>query len=449
MKNTKRIITLLIMVAMIIIMIILALLVISHKNSGLVSDETEYGLETELYKQVARVQDKNRYYIVKNIIEGYYYDLTGFNMTSDDVLVYDPDEQDEVEEGVRSQIRAYKNRVYNCLDDEYIKANNVTVENIGEKLGNYKDVVVLINDMYVLDLSEDLQVYFAEGSVTEKSEASKKDKFKMMITVDSQNSRFEIYPNGYKYDAKIGAQLNIDKKEVKSNNFNKYQYELITEDEYLTNMFKDYKDKMRYDTESAYNSLNEEYRKAKFSNQTEFVMYVKNNYAKLISSNLNSYQRKTENDGTRYVLIDNNNNSYIFKETAPMKYDVILDTYTIEIPEFVNKYDKSNEQEKVVLNINKFILAINDKDYKYAYGLIADSFKENNFKTLADFEKYAKKTFFNNNDVSYEKFGDEAGTYYTYDIIIKDKTNKQKNQVNKKMIMLLEEGREFKLSFNI
>jgi len=103
-----------------------------------------------------------------------------------------------------------------------------------------------------------------------------------------------------------------------------------------------------------------------------------------------------------------------------MKYEVILDTYTIDIPEFVTKYNASTPQEKVILNLNKFMLALNDKDYKTAYNMLAPSFRTNNFSTLAEFEEYAKTYLFENNKFEYTKFGNEAGTYYTYEVRITD-----------------------------
>ena len=132
-----------------------------------------------------------------------------------------------------------------------------------------------------------------------------------------------------------------------------------------------------------------------------------------------------------------------------MKYSLILDTYTIDIPEFTEKYKVSNDQEKVILNLNKFMLAINDGDYKYAYSVLADSFKRNNFPTYQTFENYVKTRFFKNNNFEYSKFGDEAGTYYTYTVNISDASNQTNDKITKTFIILLEEGTDFKLSFNV
>ena len=128
-----------------------------------------------------------------------------------------------------------------------------------------------------------------------------------------------------------------------------------------------------------------------------------------------------------------------------MEYTLILDTYTIDLPEFLEKYNNSTDQQKVALNIDKFMQAINAKDYKYAYNCLADSFKNNYFKTQEEFENYAKENFYSSNNVEYNEF-DTQGDVYTYSVILTDKETSE--QKNKTFIVKLEEGTEFVLSFN-
>jgi hypothetical protein len=54
-----------------------------------------------------------------------------------------------------------------------------------------------------------------------------------------------------------------------------------------------------------------------------------------------------------------------------MDYKLILDEYTIDLPEFTEKYKKAAPQEKVGMNIEKIISAINNKDYgKYRFNQV-------------------------------------------------------------------------------
>ena len=96
------------------------------------------------------------------------------------------------------------------------------------------------------------------------------------------------------------------------------------------------------------------------------------------------------------------------------------------------------------MNIQKVFDALNDKDYKYAYSKLADSFKSNYFPTLESFETYAKKTFGTGNSVKYNRFI-ETANYCTFEISI----GKNKNAITKTIIMKLEEGTDFVMSFNV
>ena len=128
-----------------------------------------------------------------------------------------------------------------------------------------------------------------------------------------------------------------------------------------------------------------------------------------------------------------------------MNFSIILDTYTIDLPEFTEKYNSANENQKVALNIDKFMTAINAKDYKYAYNCLAGSFKNNYFKTEAEFENYAKANFYESNTVAYNTF-ETQGDLYTYSVTITD--TKTANKKQKTFIMQLGEGTEFVMSFD-
>ena len=66
------------------------------------------------------------------------------------------------------------------FDEKYIHEMEISTNNLQEKLGNYNDLYVLIEDMYVRDVSEVLRVYFAFGKIIEK-ENSDVEEFKLMV----------------------------------------------------------------------------------------------------------------------------------------------------------------------------------------------------------------------------------------------------------------------------
>lgn len=226
---------------------------------------------------------------------------------------------------------------------------------------------------------------------------------------------------------------------------NEFEFVRVNTEDIILKYFNKYKDNMFNDIEKAYNSLDNVYKETKFGSINEYKAYIEKNREQLMVSTLSSYQINNNDGYTQYICIDNLGNYYIFKETAIMEYTVILDTYTIDLPEFIEKYNNGTEQQKVALNIEKFMQAINTKDYKYAYNCLADSFKNNYFKTQAEFENYARENFYENSTVEYNQF-ESQGDIYTYSVILKDKVSGE--QKTKTFIMRLGEGTNFVLSFD-
>lgn len=355
--------------------------------------------------------------------------------------------------------------VYNLLNENYIKDKNISRENAKEE---FKQIDKLrTNEIYGL-VGTNYASYYIKAVI------SNNQNIYFNINWDVANSAFDIKLLLQKeYEEYIGKKIeDVKSKEeiIEKNSNNSIPYKYLAEDDIVEKYLLDYVERAIDFPDNAYNYVEEEYKKAKFGNVANFKQYIQNNtdikdiYSSK-NSNIEDYTNymeylvsvkdaglqkysKEENEGyTKYVCIDTFGNYYIFKVTSPMQYSVILDTYTIDLPEFVSKYNASKPEEKVILNINKFMLSINNKDYKYAYSLLADSFKQRNFTTLESFENYIKSNFFEKNEFEYVKFGDEANTYYTYEIKVKNK--KGPEEKTKTFIMLLEKGTEFKLSFNI
>lgn len=137
---------------------------------------------------------------------------------------------------------------------------------------------------------------------------------------------------------------------------------------------------------------------------------------------------------------------YIFKENSAFQFSIILDTYSIDLPEFIEKYESATTQEKVALNLEKVIEAINEQDYKYVYNKLNETFKKNNFDTLEKFEKYMKNNFYEENEASYLSFNEISETY-TYSVKIKDAESEKYKTKN--FVMKLGEGTDFEMSFGI
>lgn len=352
-----------------------------------------------------------------------------------------------------------KRGVYNLLKEDYIKEKNITENNVFEimELQNIKNLK--LKESYVITGLNYSSYYL-------KTLINGGNNIYFNVNWDTENEAFDLKQiTKEEYEKAINEKITDVKSEeetITKNSYNGIPYKYLGEDDLAEKYFLDYIENAVDFPEEAYNNLDEEYRNKKFGNVDNFREYVKNNpdikdiynayntdiedysnYMEYLTSNKNikleKYSKSSQDGYTRYVCQDTYNNYYIFKVTDLMEYSLILDTYTIEVPEFTKKYETSNAEEKVILNIDKFMRGINDKDYKYAYSLLADSFKETNFKTQKDFENYIKTNFFEKNEFKYEKFGDEANTYYTYQIKVTDRNKNRNEEITKTFIVLLEE----------
>jgi len=449
MKKIRKAIIILIILVIIAIIAILVLLKSKYKNG--IPNEIPYNGEVIVNNSLEKVNIRNNYYTVKKIVENYYVALCDLNKTNQDSSTSENEGEVEYSQHVDVEVEYAKDNLYSFFNEKYIKESGLTTNNIQEILGSYKNLYVLINEMYVRDITETTKMYFVFGNLINKDTLNKEE-FELMVEVDSNNSTFNIYTSDYVkkynlYELSKKSDFNNDYEITKIENrkYNSYEFNIIDDETYCIDLLEDYTEAIKYNLNYSYNRLDEEYKKTKFGTIEEFKKYINNHKERYASIRLEKYQKTQENEDIQYVCLDQNGNYYIFKEISPFNYIVILDTYTIDLPEFTEKYNSANEQQKVALNIDKFIKAINDKDYKYAYNCLADSYKNNYFKTQEEFENYAKQNFYTSSTVGYKQF-DAKQDIYTYSVIL---TNEETGeQMNKTFVMKLGEGTKFELSFD-
>ena len=174
---------------------------------------------------------------------------------------------------------------------------------------------------------------------------------------------------------------------------------------------------------------------------------MNNNYDRISTISITKYQVNEYNDYTQYVCLDKENGYYIFRDFNNGESEIILDTYTIDLPEFLEKYNKAEDEQKVGYNIEKFVSAINEEDYKYAYNVLDESFKQKNMPSQADFEKFVKDNLYANNTVEHNDV-EKQGNLFVYTITLKN-ANTESEQKELTVIMKLEEETDFVMSFSI
>lgn len=443
-----------IIIAILIIILIGVLGLISILNKNLKTDVIEYEVEkTTIKDTLEKEKTRSNYYTVKNIVEKYFSSLCNLNKKTEDVLILEYDEEvKHIEEEMAQEIESTKNRIYNFFDENYIRETGLTKYNLQEKLGNYNNLYVLIEDILVREISTNIKSYFVFGTITEKNTLVS-DKFNLMIAMDSKNFTFNIYTSDYidKYNLyELSKEVDFNEKTFKISNidkreYNKYQNKTVNSEEHAKELLKSYTQSIKYNNINySYNRLDEEYKTNKFTNLSDYEKYIEKNKKNITKATLNYYKTNVQDGFIQYICVDQSDRYYIFNETSIMDYNLILDTYTIDIQEFVDKYNNSNEKDKVLLNIQKLITATKDGDYRYVYSKLDNSFKLANFSTQEKFERYIKEKYSEKDTIEFTKY-EKINNAHIYDIEI---TKNNGNKVKAQIVMQLNEGTDFVMSFS-
>ena len=180
-------------------------------------------------------------------------------------------------------------------------------------------------------------------------------------------------------------EIQINKNTESINNNNLYSYERVTDAEMAQKYFIKYKQLLLNDTEKAYNRLDEEYRNKRFDNYEGFEKYVNNNKQEIDNLSIDEYLVNEYEDYKEYVCKDKFKNIYKFKTTSVVDYTVELDTYTIITNKFKETYNKADIQNKVMMNVDKWIQMLNNRDYEEAFNVLYETFRNNNFNVDVNF----------------------------------------------------------------
>lgn len=422
-KKTTWLFISIILILLIICGIIVFLLIYNKKNNDI--GENIYIETQEPIKELTEVQSRSLYYRVKGCINKYY---TYCN------LLYSSDVSDIEETTNIAKV------IYNMLDKEYISFKNISESNMLLQLEKVNDFVLYIDSMYFIEDESFNDLCIVNGTLRDK-ETNNLTKFKVVVKLDYKNKTFSIIPNDYasqKYsNIMLEQKIDFGESRIEKNDNNAYTTRSLSEEDYVGDLFNDFKEKCMYDLNTLYERLDEEYKSIRLKSTSELEEYLKNRYANINSLQLLGYSIERFDGYTQYTMVDSSFSQFIIREIATMKYTVILDTYTVDLPDFRNNYDYTNEQGKVALNLEKIQNALNNHDYKYVYDRLSDGFKNNNFKTYEAFEVYAKDNFYYKNKFEYKKFDKEGESYYTYEIKITDLLGITDEVIDKTFVMLL------------
>lgn len=420
MNNLKKII---IIVVIIIILITIALFVVKYLDKKDKQENFENTITMDIANTISLIDNRNEFFAVKSCVTKY--------------LTYIAQEDKEM--------------VYSMLDKNYIEEYNITQETALSNISKYTNPVFYNDKIYVIQDTIEVYTYFVYGKVIDK-ETGDISEFNVVVRLDKGNDLFSIIPYKYiedkQYSIVEGNSIVFEYNEIENNTYNTFAFKNITDEEMSVFYMNEIKDNFVYDLEASYYKLDETYRNKRFLNLEEYEKYITKNISNLYSAKLQKFQINEYTNYNQYVLIDQNEKYYIVNETHPGEYTIILDTYTIDLPEYLEKYNNANDQQKVAYCINRFMQAVNDENYTFAYSLLASGFKDNYFKNQESFENYAKQNLLSKDNISFGKFSNEGNIYYTYEVTLAN-GDEDSNTLEKTFIVKLGEGTNFELSFNI
>lgn len=343
--------------------------------------------------------------------------------------------------------------ILSILDSEYIAQNNITKDNVIDILSDYKDINSYISkEIYRQEINYRQNLngeYIYIYGIVRKNGIE--EKIYVLLKRDLINSTYSIsfieeeLFNKVKKEEKIDLDTSID---IEKNNYNEMYSKMINEYEICSTYFKDYINTVSNNITYGYELLDEEYKSKRFESLEKFEEYIKNTSDRLSTLVLTGYNISEKGDYTQYACVDQYGNNYIFNVSSIMQYSVILDTYTLDLPEFIEKYDSGNDETKLTLNVGKVIEAINNKDYEYVYNKLNETFRNNNFSDISIFEKFIENNFYEINEVVEFSYKQE-GNVYVCTMGLKNKENSSDNLKSVTILIQLLDNRNFEISFSV
>lgn len=389
------------------------------------------------------IKDKNYYFVVKNIVSKYISNVQQVNKDMGKGNLRDGQSEEEIANEQYKQGIEYFNSV---LDDNYKKEFNVNEQTIVNKAGRFKkDGMVYyanIKAVYNYEIENGEMAFIVLAGVQDVE-------FKLIVKLDFENEAYSIFEEDY-INKHPNNNYDLPTDKIEKNDNNGFEFNIVGDKEMIREYFTMQKYNIMYDAKREYNLLDDEYKKKKFKDSSDFE-----NYANLIKNDIQDttiekYKVDIGEDYYRYYFLDNKGRYYTIEKTDEIfNYKVKLDDYTIETQEFKEYYKNANDKNKALTDIEKFIKMLNNKDYGLAYELLNKNFRASNFATLEDFKKYVQNNFFNYNILPSNVDISKEGTYYNCSVELKESNEANSRSIKKNFIVSLKEGTDFEMSFNV
>ena len=270
----------------------------------------------------------------------------------------------------------------------------------------------------------------------------------LIVNLDTVNSTYSVEPledNKYNNIDEVVIENQIN--EIEPNDSNEFSYQMVT-GEYIAQKYMDtFKRITLGNAGLGYQLLDEEYRNKRFGNEQNFQEYVQKNYNELLGIRCTKYLTNNYEDYEELVCQDQYQNTYVFTITGVNEYTIKMDTYTLMTGNFMNSYNSSEDRDKVLMNIDKWVQMLNSRDYKNAYNYLDETFRNNNFGSEENFENYMRQNYSSHYEFEFTNNSEDNGVF-VQDVNLKDVSD-ENNVKTLTVIMQLKEDYNFVMSFEI
>ena len=407
------------------------------KNEEIAGDEGEV---LSITNEEVDVDNISKVKIVENAIQRYF-DTININSSK----YFSRNVQgDNVRTVTEAEI--YKS-VLEMLSMEYKNKNNINEENINQKIKflNEKLIIITLKNKEIVQENTEK---FCVNAIAVNEENKLKSNFCIFVNLDIKNKTFSIEPIDSNNETFDSIKINNNNAIIEPNDNNTYNDVSMGNEQLINKYLNDFKKIAISVPTISYSYVEEEYKRLKFPNEEKYIEYIQNNKKRISQASVTKYRVRYSENYNEFICVDQNNFYYIFRQekNKPLNYNVILDTYTIDAAESIEKYNNGSVQQKVGMNIEKIISAINCKDYDYIYNKLDEKYKENNFPTIDRLEEVLKNNAFDINIANYNSFKENGNDIYTYNITIKAMDSEETKPMT--IVMKLLEDRNFVFSFS-
>ena len=450
MKKIRNIIIVILIILLIIVCILIPLILNGNKETN---DQNELNLQVleddEIIASMAEAaKDMEDYYnqnkhtiyedLIRNCIRNFYNSryVNGYRY------------RDENGNEVLPSNKEINENILQYLSKNYISTNNITSSN----LNNYINLLNKVQNIVIVDIkfkNGKKSDTFAVHGIAVDSDYELTEEFYLYVYMDFTNETFAIEPiNQYISDFSKFEVIAKD-EEMPTSEATQFKYISVNTIDKMQGLLEKYKYLALAAPDIAYNYFDEEYRAARFGSLNNFKEFVEKNREDIRYLRIKAYLTEYNDGYNEYVVKDQYGNLYIFDEKNALDWTMKLDTYTIDSEKFTTEYAKATNKQKVQMNLDRFFQMINANDYRTAYSVLNPTFKNTYFPTEASFEQFMKQYTYTHANVKYSDFSDEISGVFTYNVELSNKQDETDDDINMNMVMQLQEGTNFTLSFQV